>query len=241
MSFTNKVVVIACFLVLLVPLISLSTYAYDVVVFEQYDTSYYLQSGKLIVEKDLILQNTGNNPIIPGELHFKLYQQDGDKIEPAKITELVATSNANDLTARVDSFDDYSDLVVHVWNPLLPGFNFPISISYEMDFRPKGILFHELAFPIEETTIPVQESSTSLMLPKQYKVTYAPSAEITEDNAYRVVNWNDDEEFAIEYTVLPLPRVPFRMVSVFWLIVLLILGTVFIFLNMKRPNSKHKK
>lgn len=216
--------------------LSASSFAYDVVVFEDYDTSYFLKEGKLSVEKRIRLKNIGKNPIIPGELHFRVYEARGEKSYPVEVENLAASNNNNDLSTRVTKYKEYSDIIVHVWNPVLPEFELPITISYDLDFAPKGVFFHEVQFPIEETTIPIRDSSVNFMLPKKYHVTYATTTEINEDGIYNIVRWINDDDLSLEYTLLPLPRTPFRMVSVFWLSILVVLGVIFIFLNSRRKD-----
>jgi hypothetical protein len=217
-------------------LVASAVQGYEVMVFENYDTSYYLKNGVLTVEKELSLKNVGNNPIIPGEIHFRVYESNGDSETAAEITELTALTNNRNLESRVETYDGYADVVVHVWNPILPGFEIPVSLSYDMKFRPRGILFHEVVFPIEETTIPIRESSATLYIPKRFSVTYAPFASVSGDSMYDIIEWDETDDLSIEYTILPFPKMPFRMVSLFWLVVLMILGTIFIFLNMKRKK-----
>ncbi|MFW6230632.1 MAG: hypothetical protein ACOC32_01265 [Nanoarchaeota archaeon] len=226
--------------VLLFLVLAASALAYDVIVFEDYETSYFLKDGKLEVENDVVLKNVGSNPIIPGEIHFRIYSG-SEKVEPAKVSELVAMNNNNELDTRIEEYSEYADIVVHVWNPVLPGFEFPISISYDVDFRPKGVLFPQIVFPVEETTVPVREKSVRVMIPERYSITYAPGADLSSDSLYDIAAWDDDDEPALEYSILPFPRMPFRMVSIFWLTVLIILGAVFIMLNLRRPGSKKKK
>ncbi|MFW5852401.1 MAG: hypothetical protein ACOCUR_00045 [Nanoarchaeota archaeon] len=211
------------------------------IVFEDYETSYFLKDGVLTVEKEILIRNVGPSPVIPGQINFRMYEQRGENTQPAIIKDVIALNNDNEVESTVNTYDTYSDLVVHIWNPLLPDYEYPLSISYDLEFSPRGIFFRELVFPVEETTIPVKDRYTRLFIPKSYSVTYAPSAEISSDSLYKIVDWGSGSEFAIEYTLLPFPRMPFRMVSVFWLSVLVILGALFIFLNMKRSKKDSRK
>ncbi len=215
--------------------------AFDVVAFQEYDKTYYLEGDVLRVEKDLVMRNIGNNPIVPGEVRFRMYEVRGSTTVPSDIDEIYARDNSRELDARVEKYSDYSDLIVHVFNPILPGFDYPISISYELEFNPTGILFHEMLFPIEETTIPIRDSVTRLVMPNRYRVTFAPDTQIEQDGMRRTIEWDGDSELLLEYTRLPMPQMPFRMVSVFWLSVLMVLGVTFIYLNSRRPDRKKSK
>lgn len=230
-----------CLMVLIVLVMPMAVEAYDIVVFEDYDKTYFMDGDVLRVEKDLTLRNVGNNPIIPGDIRFRMYEVLGGETVPSEIDELQATDGSRELESRVESYDDYSSIIVSVYNPLLPGYDYQMTVSYEIDFNPTGILFHEMIFPIEETTTPIRDSTTRLVMPNHYKVTFAPDAEISSDSMRQTIEWDGDSDLMLEYTRLPLPRMPFRMVSVFWLIILAILGVLFIYLNSRRPDKRKRR
>ena len=223
---------------LLLSILSLSVFA-EVVVFKQYDTKNFLDDGKLRVEKNIRITNGGTNPIIPGELHFKVYEFEGKDQVASQIENLYAHNNQNKLTANVIKKGDYSDIVVDVWNPLLPDFEVPITITYDLLYKQKGVLFHELNFPVEETTVPISSSSIKLYLPKNFYVTYAPNAEISDTDMYKVVEWDDTEkDLTVEYTRLPLPKMMFRFSTMFWLVVITILLGVTVYFNFFYKKKK---
>ncbi len=202
----------------------------EVVVFKEYDTKNILDDGKIKVEKNIMIGNDGRNTIIPGELHFKIYEFNGKKQVPSEIENLNAHNNYNSLTAQVVKSQDYSDIIVDVWNPLMPDFEIPITITYDLLYNQKGVLFHELNFPVEETTVPIASSTLKLFLPKNFYVTYAPEADITTDDMYKIIEWNSDEtDLVVEYTRIPLPKMAFRLSTMFWILVITILIGITIF------------
>lgn len=206
--------------------------AQEVVVFTKYDTKNILDRGKLKVEKNIEITNRGTNPIIPGELHFKVYEFKGSKQVASEIDNLYAHNNYNKLSSHVVKGKDHSDVVVDVWNPLLPDFDIPVTITYDLFYNQKGILFHELNFPVEETTVPIASSSIKLFLPKNLFITYAPKAKVSQDSMYKIVEWEDtDEDLTVEYTRVPMPRMPFRISTMFWLTIIFVLVGVTIYFN----------
>jgi hypothetical protein len=220
------------FLIVIVLAILSSSVLANVVIFEEYETKNILDKGTLKVEKNINIKNRGTNPIIPGELHFKVYEYKGKKQVASNIDNLYAHNNYNKLSAQVIRSGDFSDVVVDVWNPLLPDFEIPVTITYDLKYNQKGILFHELNFPVEETTVPVDSSSIKLFLPKNFFITYAPKATITEDSMYKIVEWeNPDYDVSLEYTRLPMPKMPFKFSTMFWLTVIFILVGVTVYLN----------
>lgn len=229
-------------LLLFLPISSIFVSAdFELIVFQEYDKTYFLDGNILRVEKDLVLRNVGSNPVMPGDIRFRVYEVRGGNLVPSEIREIQASDNSRELDTYVEQFSEYSTLVVRVFNPLLPEFDYQIRLSYEINFNPTGILFHEMIFPIEETTIPIRDSSTTFIIPNRYRITYAPNVEIVQDSMHRTIDWDSDDELVLEYTRLPLPQAPFRMVSVFWLSILAVLGVLFIYLNSRRPDGKRKK
>jgi hypothetical protein len=204
----------------------------EIVVFDRYDTRNTLSDGVLKVEKNIVLKNAGRNPIIPGEIHFKVYEFEGKNQIPSKIENLDAHNNYNRLTSKVVREDDFSDIVVDIWNPLLSDFEFPLTISYEINYNQKGVLFHELNFPDDEVTVPLAYSVTRLMLPDKYFVTYAPGAKIVKDGDFRVLEWeNPEQDIVLEYTRIPLPKMPFKFVTFFWMMIITVLVVITVYYN----------
>jgi hypothetical protein len=216
--------------------------AAEVVEFKNYATKSTLQPGELHIEREIILQNVGSNPIIPGELHFKLHEvSKGEKIA-SKVSNLGARNiDINkELKSHMIEGREETDLVVSVWEPVLPKFTYRVSLAYDLEFAPKGILFYEIKVPVEETTIPIRQNVQSLYLPASYHVTYAPDATVTLETVgsqkYRVVTWQNRKEMIVEYSYLPLPKLGIRAVNVFWsvIIVTLLIATFLIHRTLRK-------
>lgn len=207
----------------------------QVVVFSNYDTKTYLDDDQLRIERTMRLKNVGTNPIIPGELHFKLKELRGGTTVGPMVDNLEAKSSyGNKLTTTILEYEDETDLVISVWDPLLPGFHFDIDASYEMTFDESGILFHEINVPTEETTIPIRDKSSRFYISDSYKVTYAPGAQVYEEAGYKVVEWGDADDRVFEYTVLPLPKTGIRAVNLFWISIIIILIASFVLARYRR-------
>jgi len=221
--------------IVLVLCLVMASVSAEVVVFKSYETQSKLDSGTLRINREIILQNVGSNPIIPGELHFKLHEIK-KKAKTGSIVNNLGAKNDFDKelkTRKIESKEE-TDLVVSVWEPVLPKFTYSVLLSYDLVFKPKGIFFYEIKVPLEETTIPIKSQKQSLYLPSKYHVTYAPDAEVKVvpegGTKYRVVTWENREEMIVEYTLLPLPKLGIRAVNVFWivLIIILLISTFFI-------------
>ncbi len=210
----------------------------EVVVFKSYETNSRLEKDNLHIDRQIVLQNVGDNPIIPGELHFKLHEISKDKKVASEVSNLGARNDLNaELKTRKVETKEETDLVLSIWEPVLPKFTYKVFLSYDLKFSPKGVLFYEIKVPIEETTIPIKDNKQSLYLPAKYHVTYAPDAKVTTvqqgSEKFRVVTWENREDMIVEYSVLPLPKMGIRAVNVFWIVVIIILLVSTFFIHKK--------
>lgn len=213
----------------------------EVVVFDQYTTDTTLQKGRFHIERTVILKNVGSNPIIPGELHFKLHEVKEDQRVPSTVKNFKAENELKtELKTRMIEGKEETDLVISVWEPVLPRFTYKIQLSYDLEFEPKGILFYEINVPVEETTIPIINNEHNLYLPKKYSITYAPQGEVKSvtkaGTSYRMVSWKNKKDMVVEFSVVPMPKLGIRGVNLFWIaiIVTLVASTFIIHRKMRK-------
>ncbi len=213
----TKTLMMGTLLILALALFTQAVFA-DVVVFDRYETTYTMEGDSLKVHKKLRLMNVGQNPIIPGEIHFKLSKQEGGDVVPAKITGLMVRDHYDqDIdTTSVEGASEL-DIIFTLWEPLLPTFFYDFQMDYDVEFDPKGLLFYEINIPNEKTTIKIKSQQTEFLLPKRYHVTFAPDAEIKSEEGARVIEWKDTDKLSFEYSFIPLPRMGVPMVNVFWI------------------------
>lgn len=198
----------------------------EVIIFDNYDETLKLDHGKLIVQKQLRMKNVGTAPIIPGEIHFQLY---GQKVAPEVFSFTVVDKFGKELDTKIVTNEDSSVLVFTVWDPLLPNFFYDVTMNYEIEFKPKGLLFYSVQLPSEQTTIPIKSSSTEIHLPKNYFVTYAYNGSLVPNDESRVIRWSPSSDIFFEYSFIPLPKTGFRMVNVFWILLMIIFITLLVF------------
>lgn len=221
----NEIIFFLLFIIALA-ITSKITSAANIITINNYVTSIDVEKNKINFEKQINLKNTGTNTIIPGELHFKLYEiTDNDQKNIPKISELSATDKYNnDLSARILSRNGEAEVIVSAWQPILSQFEYNIILKYSVDFEAKGILFHNLNFPDEETTIPIRNSATKIILPEGYTVSYAPNATITKENNREIAEWRNIKEKNIEYTKLPFMRTNIHGATIFWVGLIILLS-----------------
>lgn len=226
--FLACVLLVGSFLVLVSPVI-----AAEVIVFDNYDTTFSITGGKLIVEKELRLKNVGNSPIIPGEIHFKISQEGGKDSSPDITNYVAINSEGNELDTQLFTSESEASLVFTVWDPLLPNFFYDVKMSYEFDFKPKGVLFYSVILPEERTTIPIKQFESTVILGKSKHFTYAPNAEVESTSRGREATWDEQSLIDFEYSIIPIPKLGFKAVNLFWIVVMFIL-VIQLFLKVRK-------
>lgn len=213
--------------------------AAEVVVFDRYVTKATLEGDTIHIERAVRIKNVGSSPIIPGELHFRLYEQKGGDKEPLAVTNFEASSNRGEkLATKISERKDETDLSIQLWNPLLPSFFYDFSMEYDLDFEPSGVLFYEIKLPQEDTTIPIVNEETQFYLKKSYHVTYAPGSAVSKISGNTVVTWeNTDDTRVVEYSRIPLPKTGIRAVNVFWIVIIIALMAVLATSIMKQKRK----
>ncbi|HDP73994.1 MAG TPA: hypothetical protein ENN46_03520 [Candidatus Woesearchaeota archaeon] len=222
-------------------LVLLTSLAYSqVVVFDNYESTYTYEDGYIEVNRVMRLKNVGSNPIIPGEIHFRIYSMEGNSPKGPEITGLRIYDNKDvTIESRVAQADDSTKIIFTIWSPLLPTFFKDIYMTYKVPFKPAGVLFYELDIPPEETTISIREKSTSLMLPSKYHVTYAPEALVaSEGNLRKVQQESLTGNFLVEYSRIPIPTKNIRGSVIFWGMLIVVLSLT---LLASRIRAKRKK
>ncbi len=199
----------------------------DVIVFNNYETTTTLQDGHLQIEREITLLNVGSDPIIPGELHFRIHELKNGEYVGSQIRNVQAHDDyGEEIDSRLVEGEEETQLVLSHWEPIIPQFNYNIHLNYEIVFEAGGFLFSELIVPVEETTIPIRNSENKIHIPERYSVTYAPDADVRiiekENGKYTEVSWDGLEQMPVEYTVLPLPRLGVKAVNLFWGVIIVV-------------------
>jgi hypothetical protein len=229
----NKVITAVLLSLILVINFSLA----NVIVFEKYDTTYSFEKNYLKIEKDLRILNVGPNPIIPGEIHFKLSEIRNEKQVPIKINNLkIIDHRGNEIDSKLSEKAEQTDLSFMIWQPLLPRHFYDLSMEYEVEFNPKGIFFYMVNIPKEVTTIPIQKSTTTFELPKKYHITYAPNGTVEKTSDYNKLSWNELSILSFEYSLIPLPKMGIPMVNFFWIGLMVVFLMVFIVRIIRNRN-----
>ena len=237
-SITATLLLLALGTLLLLPAASA-----NVLVFSEYNTEATITQDTIHIERDVTIKNNGQVPIIPGELHFRFFEQDGDTTHSIDVSNVQATSATGEtLTTRAVDRGNEQDVSVQIWNPLLPGFDYSFTMSYDIEFETSGVLFHEINLPREQTTVPIINEQTRFLLEDKYYVTYAPGTEINRISGNSVIEWRTDtDNRVVEYSRIPFPQTGLRAVNVFWIAIIVSLLAVFMISFLRQRNTPRRR
>lgn len=193
------------------------SYADQVQVFSQYDTTFEIFSNNTLkVEKDLKIKNTHTVGIIPGEMEFQV----GNKNKNFIVASVKAYDNFdNELKTKVVEYNNYSKIEVNVEYPILPGFEYDFKVEYILEFDKSGIFFKTLEIPKDESSIKIENKNVKINLPQGYSLTYANENYSTgEKNEIILQDFKDDNHsILIEYSYIPIKVEGFRGMYIFWI------------------------
>ena len=223
---------------LLIPAVSA-----NVLVFSNYDTEATISQDHIHIERSVTIRNNGQSPIIPGELHFRFYEEQGDTTRSILVSNVEAhAETGEELSTRSVDRGNEQDVSVQIWNPLLPGFEYSFTMSYDIEFKTSGILFHEINLPREQTTVPIINERTRFILSDNYYITYAPNTEVNQITGNSVVEWGtNSDQRVVEYSRIPFPRTGLRAVNVFWIAIIIALLAVFMLGFLRQRSEPRKK
>ena len=219
-----------------------SVSAYEVEQFTTYDSTItILDDNKIKVEKQLAIRNVHDAGIIPGQVEFKIFNANSDA--PLNIIEYSAKNRyGEDIRSRLASTSDFSSISLDIFQPILPGFEYEITLTYIIEYESSGIFFKRVEIPLKENTrVPILAGDVLIEVPENKYFTY-----LSYENDNTTISGNlasfslqaDTSDFLIfEYSFIPLKVGPLAGSLVFWslvnVILLIILG-----MEMKKELKK---
>ncbi|MFW6285840.1 MAG: hypothetical protein ACOC16_01565 [Nanoarchaeota archaeon] len=205
-------------------------------VFSKYDTVLTIdaQNNLLSVNKSLALKNVYDVGIVPGQIEFKIAKGVDGSLSNLEIVNVSAKDSfGEEIKLRTRNTDEYSVIVLDIFYPLLPGFEYEFNLNYELSYEPGGIFFKSLQIPIRESTIPIEEGVFKVVLPENYHFTYlgenSESANLEENVVFWNIKDNEPNSIAFEYSWLPVRIDGIKGSYVFWILINLILLIVLYF------------
>lgn len=190
--------------------------------FSEYNTKIIFNNDSTItIENEIHLRNTHSVGIVPGEFEFELYQYD----EEFNIIDFdVVDELGNTITTRLIENDNKTSLIMNLFTPILPGFEYTFTVSYTFEFRSSGLLFNRLEVPIiQETQLPTKSGKLEIIIPKNKRFTYVSQQSNQTDISINKLSFPIDsitsEKLLIEYSSIPIRLGNYPGSLVFWLII----------------------
>lgn len=222
----------------------------SVEVFSDYNTVLKVNSDNTIeINKTLKLKNVYDVGIVPGQIEFKVGKGVDGSAKNLEISDVKAVDRfGNNIKTQLRNTNDFSVIILDVYYPLLPGFEYEFNLYYKVSYEPGGIFFKSLQIPLRESTIPIEKGDFTVILPENYHFTYLGSetqnATITGNVATWKIKDNMPNSVTFEYSYIPIKIGELKGSYVFWILINIILLLILIFEIRKeiiRVRANHGK
>jgi hypothetical protein len=217
----------------------------SVEVFSKYDTVLSVNSDNTIeINKSLTLKNVYDVGIVPGQIEFKIAKGTEGSIGNIKVIDVKALDRfGKDIKYQVRETKDYSVIILDIYYPLLPNFEYDFSLYYKLSYEPGGIFFKSLQIPLRESTIPIDDGSFTVVLPENNYFTYIDSEGtkglIDGNKAIWTIKNNNPSSILFEYSYLPIRIGDLQGSYVFWILINILL-VVFLIFEVKKEIKRIK-
>lgn len=217
----------------------------NVEVFSNYQTVLTVNADNTLhVNKTLTLKNVYDVGIVPGQIEFKIGEGTDGSVGDIAITRVEAKDRfGTTINSQIRNTDDFSTIILDVYYPLLPGFEYQFDLFYELTYEPGGIFFKNLQIPLRESTIPIERGEFRVNLPDNYHFTYLDSDEgnATIENGQAVWELRNDRPKSIqfEYSYLPVKIGELQGSYVFWISINVLL-MIFLIVEVRREVKRIK-
>lgn len=226
------------------PLIIVETFKEDKVHLDIGETTH--------VTRTLIIQNKINKSIVPGMITLDLQKRSQDKFGPIPIpfTSSIKAVNVSNVKAHMGDDTPINDVWViennrtttiqyGVWVPIDPGEAITVVLDYDSsDIVEKGILFNTFYYPFTSSSIPIEKAIIETSLDNGH-VTYASEMPdiygdtyVWEKSQIGMDTWG----VSAEYSILPLPMLPFPGSLLMWSLIILTCFVIFMVWIYTRPH-----
>ncbi len=227
--------IIKTFLVFFLAIIFTSSVYSSVEVFSDYNTVLKVNSDNTIeINKTLKLKNVYDVGIVPGQIEFKVGKGVDGSAKNLVISDVVAVDRfGNNIKTQLRNTNDFSVIILDVYYPLLPGFEYEFNLYYKVAYEPGGIFFKSLQIPLRESTIPIEKGDFTVILPDNYHFTYLGTENKEAIVDGNVASWkikdNMPNSVTFEYSYLPVKIGNLKGSYVFWILVNIVLLLILIF------------
>lgn len=215
-------------------------------VFSKYDTTLKINNDNTIeVNKSLSLKNVYDVGIVPGQIEFKIGKGTDGSIANIDVVEVQAYDRfGTEIRTQIRQTKDFSVIILDVYYPLLPGFEYSFDLYYKLSYEPGGIFFKSLQIPLRESTIPIENGIFTVTLPNNFHFTYVDTedsvATVDGNTASWTIKDDNPKSVAFEYSYIPISIGGLKGSYVFWIMINLLL-VIFLIYEVKKEINRIKK
>lgn len=213
------------------PLVVVESFKEDKVHLDIGDTTH--------VTRTLVIQNHIDKPVVPGQITIALQKMSPQKIGPVALpfTNTIKPLSVANVTARLGDGSTITDINVTqaenatfirygAWAPIEANGTLTVILEYDSpDIVDQGILFSTVEYPFSSSNVPTDKAIIEVAV-KNGHATYLSEQPVSSDGVYTWENDHVDQSnlwsVNMEYSVLPIPLMPFSSGMIFWGIILLI-------------------
>lgn len=193
-----------------------------------YSKVEFLEENIIKISKDMALRNNYDRAILPGQIEFRIGSGTLDSSTNIILENIkVFDQFGRNITYTYREFEDYSSIVLDIFYPLLPGFEYEFSLIYELEFESRGIFFKSLEIPLKESSIPIEQGTFEVILPRNNYFTYLGDLDMFATINRNVGVWELEDNLPnsveFEYSFIPIRTPWLRGSYTFWIIVNLLM------------------
>lgn len=239
---TYKGLFVVFFIVLCLLMASLPVHASQpLVLVESFkEDKVHLDIGDVThVTRTLVIQNHINSSVVPGQIIIALQKMSPQRIGPIALpfTDTLKPLSVTNVTARFGDGTVITDINVTqtenatiirygAWVPIEANGTLTVVLEYNSpDIVNKGILFNTVEYPFSSSTVPTDKAIVEATVNSGH-ATYFSEPPVSSDGTY---TWENDHlnqsipwNVNMEYSILPIPVLPFSSSIIFWGIIIII-------------------
>ncbi len=228
------------------PLVVVESFKEDKVHLDIGDTTH--------VTRTLIIQNHIDKAVVPGQISIALQKMSPQRIGPIALpfTDTLKPLSVTNVTARLGDGSTLTDINVTqtenatiilygAWVPIEANGTLTVILEYNSpDIVDKGILFNTVEYPFSSSNVPTDKAIVEATVENGH-ATYFSEMPVSSDGTYTWENDHVDQSnpwsVNMEYSMLPIPVLPFSSSMIFWGIII-ILCLAWVVWTYTRPKKK---
>lgn len=191
-------------------------------------------TDKAHVKYEITLKNNIDKPIVPGISELRLQKVENTKLlffyipigehrKAVEVENLRAYSGNLNFKASVEHFEDYTTIYYEIWYPIEPYGEKNVIIEFDSDLVDHGLIFKSLTIPVGGD---IDVKKLDLDIKSDWKLCYF-------EGGVNSVPANHIAFVTAEFSILPLPLLPFRGYVLFWGFLLMVTAVLAVVLMRK--------